>query len=246
MNRLLLAAITLLTVQLTAQSQPPVRFRLITKIFVENDAQPAAEHLILFDAGMAYDLPQQHNRFLTVFDPAQERVTLLDRLTQVQTTLDTKDLTKITAQARAAAKTAEQQQQLGLLARVTTDASTGMHEIRYGNFSYQTSVQSPQQPAVAIDYGIFVDLAARLNLVRRQGVPPFGRMTLNDHLTQVKMLPLETTRTIQRGQVLEKMRSTIELSESLSDDDRVRIDEVRGMMALYRDVTLPEFPVEGQ
>ncbi len=244
MIRLLMAAVALSTLQLTARSEQPVGFCVISKIFVADQAKPAAEHLILFDSGVVYDLPQIEDRFVTVYDPAQGSVTLLDRLTQVQATLSTDDLTRISAQARAAAKNPQQQEKLGLLAAVEKDAATGLLKIQFGNFAYVTTTQTPTRPLVATHYGVFFDLAARLNIVRRLGPPPFARMSLNSHLTAAKKLPLDTKLTITRESKTETYRSTLQLIESLSSDHRARIQEVAGMLELYRDVSLKDFPVD--
>ena len=74
-------------------------FSVTTQIFVGEQKTPASEHQILFDQGLVYDVPVINRRFITVFDPAQKRVTLLDRDTQVQASVSTDDLIKITAQA---------------------------------------------------------------------------------------------------------------------------------------------------
>ena len=216
-------------------------FRLTTKVYAGADLDPFAQHLILFDEGLVYDLPKIESRFVTVYDESQNRVTILDRQTQLQTVLGTSDLEMVTAQARAAAVTPEQQEQRGLLAQVEPSKRVIGCSIKFGNLEYHTSTQTPDDPSIAVDYGRFAILASRLNILRRLGPPPFGRMTLDQHIATMGELPLETTLTVRRGEQAQEYRSTHELDE-LAPLDRKKMDEVRGMLTLYREVPLKEFP----
>ena len=216
-------------------------FRVTTKIFVGDQVDAASEHQILFDQGLVYDVPQINRRFITVFDQAQKRVTLLDRETQVQTSVGTDDLVKITAQARAAVTTPEQRKKLGIEARVESAQAGNGYTIKFANLEYRTTTQKPHDPVVAADYAMFVDMASRLNLVRRLGPPPFGRMTLHQQLAALGELPLELTLTLSGGKQSEHYRSTHAVG-ALTDLDRGTINEVRGFLALYRQVDLKAFP----
>ncbi|MFK8112331.1 MAG: hypothetical protein AB8B91_09015 [Rubripirellula sp.] len=214
-------------------------FCVTSKIFEGASLDAAAEHLVLFDEGLVYDLPQIDSRFVTVYDPAQGRVTLLDRQNQTQATVSTKDLLQVSAQARAAAKTPDQQSKLGLNATVQPSTRMIGHSIKFANVEYHASTQTPAEPSMALDYGRFADLAARLNIVRRLGPPPFARMTLYGHIAKQGEVPLATTLTIHRGGTEEDFRSTHEIT-ALSSKDRGRIDEVRGMLTLYQEVALKQ------
>lgn len=216
-------------------------FRVTTKVYAGAALDPSAEHRILFDEGLVYDLPQIETRFVTVYDEAQNRVTILDRETQVQTILGAGDLEKIIAQLRAAAVAPQRQGQLGLLAKVKPSKRVIGYTVKFGNLEYHTSTQTPDDPTIAIDYARFVILASRLNIVRRRGTPPFGRMTLHHHIATMGELPLETTLTVRHGEQSDDYRSTHELDE-LTPLDRKRIDEVRGMLTRYPEVELKKFP----
>ena len=219
-------------------------FRVTTKIFEAGKLDAEAEHIILFQEGLVYDFPQIETRYVTVFDPAQRRVTLLDRQTQVQTTLSTESLVDVTAQARAAARTPQQQEQLGLLAQVERSAKVSGYTVRFGGIEYHVTTQRPGDPTVAADFARFADLAARLNIVRRLGPPPFGRMTLNQHIASKSELPLETTLTLHRGDETQEFRSTHQLEEldAITAEDQKLIDEARGMLAIYAQVEMKDFP----
>lgn len=230
-------AIALSMIAVTADG---ATFRVTTKVYAGADLDPSAVHQILFDEGLVYDLPQIDSRFVTIYDEAQNRVTLLDRETQKQTILGVDYLEQITAQARTAAVTPEQQEQLGLKAKVEPSQRVIGYATKFGNFEYHTSTQTPDDPSIAIDYARFVVLASRLNILRRLGAPNFGRMTLSHHVASMGELPLETTLTITRGEQSEEFRSTHELDQ-LTQLDRKKIDEVRGMLTRYREVDPKEF-----
>ena len=219
-------------------------FRVTTRIFEGSKLDAAAEHVILFNEGLVYDFPQIDTRYVTVYDAAQNRVTLLDRQTQVQTTLSVDSLIQVTAQARSAARTPEQREHLGLQAKVERSSRVNGYTVRFGNLEYHVTTQRPGDPSVAADFARFADLASRLNIVRRLGPPPFGRMTLNQHIASMAELPLETTLTLHRGDEAHEFRSTHLLQEidSISDQDRKLIEEARGMMAVYRQVDMKSFP----
>lgn len=224
----------------TVSAANSATFRVTTKIFVGDQVEAVSEHQILFDQGLVYDVPRINRRFITLFDPAQKRVTLLDRETQVQTSIGTEDLVKITAQARAAVTTPLQRQKLGIEAKVESIKGTG-YRVKFANLEYRTTTQKPDDPVVAADYAMFVDLASRLNLVRRLGPPPFGRMTLHQRLAAQGELPLELTLTLSGENQSEHYRSTHAVG-ALTDVDRATINEVRGFLALYRQVDLNAFP----
>lgn len=218
-------------------------FRVTTKIFEGAKLDAAAEHVILFQEGLVYDFPQIDTRFVTVYDPAQNRVTLMDRENQQQTTLSTDDLIQVTAQARAAARTPEQQEQLGLLAKVERSSRVSGYSVRFGNMEYHVTTQQPNDPSVAADFARFADLASRLNIVRRMGPPPFGRMTLNQHIAALSQIPLETTLTLHRGESSQEFRSThlLEELQGMTPEDQKLIEEARGMQAVYRQVEPKDF-----
>lgn len=216
-------------------------FCVTTKIFVGEENDPVSEHQILFDQGLVYDVPLINRRFITIFDPAQKRVTLLDRETQVQTSISTDDLIKITAQARAAVVSDEQKKKLGMDAEVEKLDQDTAYAIKFANLEYRTTTQRPESSKIAAEYAIFVDLASRLNLVRRLGPPPFGRMSLHQKIAANGELPLELTLTITGTKQIEKYRSTHSVGE-VADSERETINEVRGYVALYRQVDLKAFP----
>ncbi|WP_442505905.1 hypothetical protein SH528x_004720 [Novipirellula sp. SH528] len=215
-----------------------VDFRVTTEIFENSKPEPSAKHLILFAGNLAYDVAEIPDRYVTVYDSDRNRVILLDRNAKTRTTISTEDLVRITAQARTAAGNRDQQEQerLGILAAPELEADK--YSISYGDARYQTKVESPSDAGMAVRYGQFVDLASRLNLVHRRGLPPFARMTLSQRIATDGKIPKETTLTIRRGVNTDRFRSQHAFISTLSEADRKQIDEIGGMLALYHEVPL--------
>lgn len=246
----------------TAAARPPVAFRVTTTIYAGKDEAPAAKHLVLFHDSLVYDLPEIDDSVVTVYDPPRKRVILIDRATQVRTTIATDDLIRLTAQIRAAATDDRARTRLGLDAVVepivvdpksgeaaplvldeeTASIASDGFMTSYGSVRYEVLTQTPRQASVATQYGQFADWAMRLNVVRRIGLAPFGRMNLNDRITAAGQMPRETRLTIRGRLTSDHYRSTHELIEQLSEHDRRQISDVGGMLALYREVPLEEFP----
>ena len=230
------------TVSAPASLAQAATFTVTTKIFDGTSVDVSAEHRVLFDNGLIYDVPSRvSDGLVTVYDSAQQRVTLIDRTRQLQTTIETEDLVRLTAQARAAAKTPEQQEKIGLKATVEPSDRVSGVSIGFADTEYHTTTQTPDDPNVAIEFGRFADLACRLNILRLLGPPPFARMTLNGHIASSGRIPLETTRTQRRGGELTQLRSTHTLGD-FTDADRKAIAEVQNMLTFYRPVGPKEFP----
>ncbi|MEM8668570.1 MAG: hypothetical protein AAGG48_13710 [Planctomycetota bacterium] len=224
-----------------AENASAATFRITTLLYEGAAIQPAAEHRILFDQGLIYDLPQKDSRFVTVYDPAQGSITLLDRTTKVQATIDIDGLTRAAALARAAADTKQKEDLLGLNAQVTDSTRVIGYSISYGKLEYETTTQQPPDPKMATDFGRFTILSSQLNIVRRFGPPAFGKMTLYEHISRRGELPLELTLTVNQRDAVQTFRATHKL-ERLMDSDRTMIREVRAMMDLYKDVDFEKFP----
>jgi len=219
-------------------------FRVTTKVYSGKSVDASSQHRILFQEGVIYDFPQLDTRFVTIFDSGKKLVTIMDRETQVQASVTEDDLVKVTAQARAAASTEDQKTQLGINASVEPSKLVQGYRIAFGSLEYHMTTQKASSPAVAGEFAKFVDLAARLNLVRRLGPPPFGRMTLNQHLADRGEIPLETILMLKRDSGTQEYRSTLEIESvtNLNETDLKRGQEAAGMRAIYKQVDLKSFP----
>jgi len=223
-----------------AQPPAPLRFRVETKIYEGKQAEPAAQHLILFDNGLVYDVPVINDRFVTVYDSPRSRVILIDRTAKTRTTLSIDDLVRVTAQAKSAAETRQLQERLGILAVPEVDEETNTYRISFADTMYETVADDSVSMDSAISYGQFADLASRLNLVRRIGLPPFARMSLNQRIAADGKMPKETTLSIRRGIATDRFHAKHQVINQLSQKDLKQIEEIGSMMALYGEVPLEE------
>lgn len=212
-------------------------FTVTTKIYADNPDTPAAHHRLIFDSGVIYDLDVIDADHVAIYDPAAKQVTLMDLGEQTKTNVSTDELLEITAGAKAAATTPELRGQLGLDAEVTSSLRLQGYAISFAGIEYDVSVQTPQHRWMSTDFGRFSDLTAKLNLIRREGVIPFARMTLGSHIAAAGEIPLETQLKITRGDETTSFRSTATIGK-LSDEDRETISDLRGRLSLYRDVPL--------
>jgi hypothetical protein len=239
-----------------------VDFRVTTQIFTGKEESSSAKHLILFSGSLVYDIAKIDQEQITVYDLERNRVILLDPSTKVRSIVEFQELIKMTAQVRAQATEPREKERLGLAVKImpiVIDPSSGKAEpieisddgakiasdgfmTRYGDVQYEVLTQKPRSQTIAKRYAVFADTALRLNVARRIGSSPFGRMTLNDHIASMGQIPRETTLTIRRPLSQDRYRSTHELIEQLSESDRAKIYEIGGMSALYREVPLAEFP----
>lgn len=217
-------------------------FRIETEMFHGSASTPVSRHKILFDAGVIYDIHEQGGRWLTVFDPARGRVILLDEKKQVQAHVSTEELIEATAQLRAAAKEAGKADLLGLEATPTPLVKEDGYSIAFGLLHYKMTTQAVSNVEIAQAYNELASWAARLNVLRKRGAPPFARLTLGGQVADEGRLPLHLTLTIDQGLKKEQYRAHHLVVERLSELDRKAIDRVGDRLAAFKKVSFAEFP----
>lgn len=219
-------------------------FRIETELFEGTQTKPQSQHLLLFDAGVVYDLPMGTGSTITVFDPARSRVMLLHKVQRVRTSISTDSLIQVSAQARSAAMAAGSARSLGLDARVTKADAPDTYIIEFDGTKYSATTQPALVDGVAAEYAAFTVWACRLNIARHVGPPPFARMTLADFLAAENALPRQVKLDVRRGLKTRTYRSENLYVGRLSDLDRKRISEVGDMIASFNEVEFSAFPAD--
>ncbi len=219
-------------------------FRIETELFEGTQTKPQSQHLLLFDAGVVYDLPLGTGSTISFFDPSRSRVVLLHKIQRVRTSISTDSLIQISAQARAAAMTAGAARSLGLDARVALADTPQTYTIEFDGTKYSATTQPALSDGVAAEYAAFTVWACRLNIARHVGPPPFARMTLADFLAAENVLPRQIKLDVRRGLKTRTYRSENLYVGRLSDLDRKRIREVGDMITSFTEVEFSAFPAD--
>lgn len=221
-------------------------FRVETELFEGTKVEPAARHLILFQSGVIYEFRLDDQRLVTIYDPGRGRVVLVDCRNLQRVTLATDVLTTAAAQFRAAVQEEGKGEAFGLSAEVQYLAPSAEEEqerleVHFGDVKYSTTIQAVVDPAIPTAYHDFTLLASRLNIVRKQGIPPFARLALSEAIAQRNSLPLETSLEMKQGLRKQRIRSHLLVVEQLSANDEARIAEIGRVLASCAEVSFSEF-----
>lgn len=219
-------------------------FRVETEIYEGTEVKPQSQHLMLFEAGLVYDMPVGVDATITVFDPLRGRVVLLHKIQKVKTSISNESLIRIAAQLRAAAVESKAGKGLGLEAKVAAGETPDSYTIEFGDTKYVATTQPALNDSLAQQYAEFTIWACRLNLARQIGSPPFARITLAEFLAAEKLLPRQIKLEVRRGLKTRIFRAEHAYVGRLSDSDRKKIGEVGAMMAGFEEVAFSEFPVD--
>ncbi len=240
----LLLIVVLTLQQAPAETTVPVgpSFRIETEIYHEPSGTPVSRHKILFHSGVVYDLFEKGGSVNTVFDPFRQRVILLHSQQEVQAEIPTQHLIDVTAQLSVAAQQHDRAASFGLEAEVAE--AEDRFSVQFGACRYDVTTQPVTNPEIAIAFHDFSVWAARMNVLHRRGVPPFGRMKLGESIASAGRLPLDLVLTIEEGRNKQSYRAHHLLIERLGDLDRQAIQRIGSQMANFRKVDLEDFPMD--
>ncbi len=222
----------------------PLTFRVETDLFEGTQVKPQSQHLLLFDAGVVYDLPVGTGATVSIFDPGRSRIILLHKVQRVRTSISTESLIQISAQVRAAAIESGAERALGIGAKVVPDGTRDRYTLEFGDTKYVVTTQSSLHEGVAAEYAAFTVWACRLNIARHVGSPPFARMTLAEFLAAEKTLPRQIKLEVRRGLKTREYRAEHLYVGRLSDLDRKKISEAGQMISSFDEVEFSAFPTD--
>lgn len=219
-------------------------FRVETDIFEGASKTPESQHLILFDAGVVYDIPVGTGAVISVFDAPRGRVVLIHKGTRVRTSISTDSLVQKAAQIRAEATKPGRADKLGLNAKVVRGEKPDSYVIEFNNNRYEATAQKVSDPMIAAEFASFTAWASRLNIARHLGSPPFARITLGDYLAAENAIPRHVKLDVRLNFKTQSYRSEHLVIERLSELDRQKIAEAGGMVATFEEVSFADFPAE--
>lgn len=226
-------------------------FRVENRVFLENNAQPAATSTTLFHGGQAYDLPGDPAE-ITVFDVAHQRIILLDPRHKLRADLPFDDLENFnhTLELRILADGNKR-----LLPLVDPqfeeqfDRSTGELTLHNKTMTYHLATIPPESDSVVRRYVAFADWSARLQQLTNLHAPPFPRLAVNQALAIHKRLPREVRLTTTTGAGPLPQRQTIRAVHTfdrLTAEDRRRIDQIGELMARCDKVSVSDYLQRGE
>jgi hypothetical protein len=223
-------------------------FRVESETFAGDEVQPASRRLVLFDAGVIYEMWLDDDRVATIYDPGRGRVLLIDREHLQVAEIATSRLLTVAAQVRAQVEQEDRGEDFGLDAEVTVRAPESPEDSRrfviaFGDTRYETTTRKVDDRQLAEAYYKYSQLAAQLNIFRRSGPPPFARLNLIKHVTSQGQLPLSTTLEVSRGGGLKKLRlrAQMEVIGQLSKIDRERIAKLGETLARCETISIEQF-----
>ncbi|MEM6468521.1 MAG: hypothetical protein AAF802_03050 [Planctomycetota bacterium] len=218
-------------------------FRVAVRIMEEFDDGSQKVHdrrLYLFYKTKGYDFALLEPHDVTVVDPTERSVRLLSRVKNVQHAIQTVDLVNVTGKVRAFAKENNAEQKLGIGAPVVKDLPD--YRIAFHNRDYLAKTKAAPRGDIPLRFTEFTDWLARVNLYRRMGSPPFGWMALSNEIGSDNLVPESITLKLTSPEATRTFVYHFEFETDLTPTDQKRVDEVAGMMALYRNVQAADFP----
>ena len=213
-------------------------FRVVTDVLLGNQTEPAQQTLTLFSGGVAYDISFDDPNQIAMVDVDRDRIVLLNKELQIQTSIDLKKLQQYIEAARKQAETSS----LAVYLKGAEQIEVVNAAVTVGDqvLRYQASLQQPRDEQMAEQYARAADALSLLN-GWRSGVPPFARLSLNRVVAEQKSLPQEITRTASNGKQTEVVRCRLHANYRLSTEDKQQVAEIGKLLVSYRSVSEQEF-----
>lgn len=220
-------------------------FRIETQIYRGEEEAAINSAVTLFDAGVVYDFldaPPQIAVFRRPVGDRPGRFIILAADQDIQTELTTDRLEEVMVKLQ---KWASQQKDpyLRFAAEPRFDesfeADKGELILASHVQSYRLKTEPAEHPKAITEYREFLDWYTRLNALMQSGPPPQPRLKVNEALARHAVVPIEVVLT-QEGEE-EPLRAEHQFTWKLSKQDRMKIEEVRRLMAAYKRVGNEEF-----
>ena len=220
-------------------------FRIETKVFVAEQKEVVSETTTLFLDGVVYDFlkkPQQTAIFRKPGGGKPGQFTLLNEQRSILTKVSTEKVDGAMTKLKAWAGR-QRHPFLQFAANPefdeTFDDDTGKLVLASHLENYTVDTMPAEHPDAMVEYREFLDSYTQLNTLLSAGnLPPEPRLRLNAVLARRKVVPLKVE-LARSGE--EPLRAEHAFTWRLSQDDHKRIDEVRGNLSKYTEVSNEQF-----
>ena len=217
-------------------------FHIDTDIYVGRGNDPVAKTLTVFLDGRVYDFLLTGPQEITIFEPSEGAIHLLDPRRKVRATLTTKQLQDLLARVKAEAI---QRNKLAVVkpeVKFEFDAKLKSVRLSTERMRYEVKGKTPRFPEAVAQYREFADWIARLNAIRN-GFPPFVRTELNRQLAERGWLPEQVERVVEGRRVSgqSRMRSHHIPYWTLTQRNRKRVTRANAHLVEFELVTLANY-----
>jgi hypothetical protein len=220
-------------------------FRIETKVFVGDGKEPVSETTTLFLNGVVYDFlkkPEQTAVFRKPSGGNPGQFTLLNEQRGILTKFSTDQVDGTITKMKAWASRIKDPF-LQFAANPEFDESfddnTGKLKLASHLENYVVETMPAEHPDAMVEYREFLDSYTRLNTLLSGGqLQPGPRLRLNAVLARRKVVPIKVELT-RSGE--EPLRAEHAFTWRLSQDDQVRIDEIRANLTKYHEVPNDKF-----
>jgi hypothetical protein len=209
-------------------------FRVDTEVFRGSSKEPIAEILTIFHHGNVYDFQLARPHEITISEPRQGRVTLLNVQHKKKAVIDTLELLNAAINVQAAAAqlnnpvfVAAAEPAFEVTSSEYSENNSKFTKLVFANktLQYTVSGQLARHPAAANDYRYFSDLSARLSSLRSGGLPAGARLEVNAEIANKGLLPKSVERVVHESRFgKSEVRTEHLVVWTLAQEDRKRID----------------------
>lgn len=222
-------------------------FRVQTKVYSGDASQLIGTNSTIFRGGVVYDYMDGSNE-VTIFDPAQRRIVLVDVQRGVQAQMSTDEIVQLTSWVKQQAS-GSNNAFLKFCAQpkfnVSHDAAKQLWKFDSKVLSYQVVTMSPGD-AIADQYREFGDWYARFNSIVRPHIqPPFPRLVVNERLARTKSIPKSVRLWIspqpRTGNQEMVIRSVHDVSAEVTPSDLKRVEQTQQQLSSFRRVSIKDF-----
>jgi len=229
-------------------AEEPADFRVVNEVYLGLQRKPVSRSVTIFHDGVVYDFLLSEPQEVVVFDPAAERLVLLDLQRRIRTQLSTAEVEEFSQRLK---QWASQQRDPLLRFLSAPDFSEQFDEVR-GELTlsspwltYRILLANAPSPSVCRQYREFSDWMARLNtLLRANARLPFARLMVNQAVAQRRAVPREVTLSLARSSLplpRRVVRSEHQFYSQVMGPDLDRVLQAQQFMDIFKPVDFREY-----
>jgi len=223
------------------------QFKIESQIYINGEDQPSSSNVTMFSDGLVFDFQtkgtQSHE--VTILQPKQHQMILLDRLRRMKLVLDDVQLIKM---ADALRRDTSQDEVAGFLVNErfeeTVEFDNGAATLKSPTITYTVRGSRPADLKVFPIYSNFIEAFTRLQVSDPHAFSPFPRMRLNETIRKLGWIPLEVNVTFQSNPLMKQgltATSKHTFLSQLSAADQAKIAELKAEWLNFESVDLYEF-----